>query len=159
MNTRRCGPLMIIRCPLMRSDCGRFNFEYINETLTGGATDRRITSYFSNSRWRCKRGCRRGVWLSLLTPFADALPLGAIDALNGAAHCPTDQPATARHPLAPWRALSDAEPFSAATAGTMLAAPTGQPLSFQHPAVQRQPSRKIFAIQSCISGLARLGIH
>ena len=55
-----------------------FNFEYINETLTGGAQPR-ITSYFSNSPLAMRHEPATGRVAELLAPFADALPDGAVE--------------------------------------------------------------------------------
>ena len=49
-----------------------FNFEYINDTLTGGAQSR-ITSYFSNSVLAMQEGPASGRVAALLAPFAEAL--------------------------------------------------------------------------------------
>lgn len=51
-----------------------FNFEYINDTLTGGAQPR-ITSYFSNSPLAMEEGPAKGAVATLLAPFnGDLLP-------------------------------------------------------------------------------------
>jgi len=55
-----------------------FNFDYINETITGG-TQKRITSYFSNSVLGMGQGPATGRVLELLQPFADELLPGAIE--------------------------------------------------------------------------------
>lgn len=55
-----------------------FNFEFINETITGGAQPR-ITSYFSNSSLGLQPGPAQGQVRELLTPFAATLPPGALD--------------------------------------------------------------------------------
>ncbi|MEM1074888.1 MAG: extracellular solute-binding protein [Pseudomonadota bacterium] len=55
-----------------------FNFEYINDTLTGGAQPR-ITSYFSNSGLAFVPGRATGRVAELLAPFAGTLPDGTID--------------------------------------------------------------------------------
>lgn len=55
-----------------------FNFEFINETLTGGAQPR-ITSYFSNSVLGMQEGAATGDVAALLTPYADDLPPGTLD--------------------------------------------------------------------------------
>jgi peptide/nickel transport system substrate-binding protein len=54
-----------------------FNFEYINEALTGGALPR-ITSYFSNSELAMQPGPAPAPVADLLTPFANDLPEGAL---------------------------------------------------------------------------------
>lgn len=55
-----------------------FNFEFINETMTGGAQPR-ITSYFSNSPLGMQDGPAAGKVLELLEPFAADLPPGALE--------------------------------------------------------------------------------
>jgi len=56
-----------------------FNFEFINQTLTGGVQPR-ITSYFSNSVLGMTPGApAEGPELALLAPFADSLLPGAIE--------------------------------------------------------------------------------
>jgi len=54
-----------------------FNFEYINDTLTGGAQPR-ITSYFSNSQLAMKPGLAKGRVAELLEPFKDNLLPGVM---------------------------------------------------------------------------------
>ena len=55
-----------------------FNFEYINDTLTGGAQPR-ITSYFSNSVLGLEPGPAHGRVAELLLPYQDTLPVGALE--------------------------------------------------------------------------------
>jgi peptide/nickel transport system substrate-binding protein len=55
-----------------------FNFEYINETITGGAQPR-ITSYFSNSDLGLQPGPATGRVAEFLAPFAGTLPPGALE--------------------------------------------------------------------------------
>lgn len=55
-----------------------FNFEFINDTMTGGAQPR-ITSYFSGSDLAMLPGPAQGRVLDLLTPFAATLPADTID--------------------------------------------------------------------------------
>ena len=75
MNTRR-APLddWRVREALILA----FNFEFINDTLTGGRQPR-ITSYFSNSELAMRPGPATGAVRELLLPFADDLPPGALD--------------------------------------------------------------------------------
>lgn len=54
-----------------------FNFEYINDTLTGG-TQPRITSYFSNSQLAMKPGAADADVAALLAPFSRDLLPGAL---------------------------------------------------------------------------------
>lgn len=55
-----------------------FNFEYINETITGSAQPR-ITSYFSNSHLGLRLGPASGRVADYLMPFAAALLPGTVD--------------------------------------------------------------------------------
>ncbi|MGJ8617426.1 MAG: extracellular solute-binding protein [Sulfitobacter sp.] len=55
-----------------------FNFEYINETLTGGALPR-ITSYYSNSQLAMQQGAAPDEVAELLAPFADDLLPGTLE--------------------------------------------------------------------------------
>lgn len=55
-----------------------FNFEYINDTLTGGAQPR-ITSYFGNSLLGMREGPASDKVRDLLTPFADDLLPGTLE--------------------------------------------------------------------------------
>lgn len=55
-----------------------FNFEFINQTQTGGKQDR-ITSYFSNSVLGMRDGAASGKVAALLAPYADDLLPGALD--------------------------------------------------------------------------------
>nr|WP_170120295.1 extracellular solute-binding protein [Rhodovulum kholense] len=75
MNTRR--PIFAdwrVRDAMMLA----FNFEFINQTLTGG-TQPRIASYFSNSELGMRPGPAQGKVRDLLEPFADSLLPGALD--------------------------------------------------------------------------------
>lgn len=55
-----------------------FNFEYINDTVTGGAQPR-ITSYFSNSELAMQSGKASDTVRALLEPFKDHLLPGALE--------------------------------------------------------------------------------
>ncbi|WP_299963024.1 extracellular solute-binding protein [uncultured Roseobacter sp.] len=75
MNTRR-APFddWRVRAAMIQA----FNFEYINDTLTGGAQPR-ITSYFSNSALAMQEGRATGAVADLLQPFAQDMPPGALE--------------------------------------------------------------------------------
>ncbi|WP_181711260.1 extracellular solute-binding protein [Roseovarius sp. TE539] len=75
MNTRR-PPLddWRVRDALIHA----FNFEYINDTLTGGRQPR-ITSYFSNSELGMRPGPATGRVRDLLMPYKDELLPGALE--------------------------------------------------------------------------------
>lgn len=55
-----------------------FNFEYMNDTITGGRQNR-IASYFSNTELAMRPGPATGKVLQLLAPFRDDLLPGVID--------------------------------------------------------------------------------
>lgn len=55
-----------------------FNFEYINDTMTGGVQPR-ITSYYSSSSLAMRPGPAEGRVRDLLAPFADSLPPGVLE--------------------------------------------------------------------------------
>ncbi len=55
-----------------------FNFEFINDTITGGAQPR-ITSYFSGSNLAMEPGAASGRVGELLLPYADGLPPGTLE--------------------------------------------------------------------------------
>ena len=55
-----------------------FNFEFINDTITGGAQPR-ITSYFSGSDLAMQPGPARGQVKDLLLPYADILLPGTLE--------------------------------------------------------------------------------
>ena len=75
MNTRR-APFddWRVRDALIKA----FNFEYINDTLTGNAQPR-ITSYFSNSILGMIEGPAQGRVAEFLLPYQDTLPVGAME--------------------------------------------------------------------------------
>lgn len=75
MNARR-APFDDIR--VREALIAAFNFEYINDTLTGG-TQPRITSYFSNSPLAMTQGEAQGRVAELLAPFAESLPPGTLE--------------------------------------------------------------------------------
>ena len=121
MNTRR-APFddWRVRDALIQA----FNFEFINETLTGGALPR-ITSYFSNSSLAMQPGPAPADVAALLAPFADSLPPGAID---GYALPVSDGTARNRAGIRAAMKQLQAAGFSAED-GTMRA-PDGTALSF-----------------------------
>ncbi|MCF2870627.1 extracellular solute-binding protein [Octadecabacter sp. G9-8] len=74
MNTRRDQfDDILVRDAMMHA----FNFEFINDTITGGVQPR-ITSYFSNSPLAMQDGPATGRVLEFLEPFADDIPADAI---------------------------------------------------------------------------------
>jgi peptide/nickel transport system substrate-binding protein len=102
-----------------------FNFEFINETLTGGALPR-ITSYFSNSELAMRPGPAEPEVAALLAPYAQSLLPGTIE---GYALPVSDGSARNRAGIrAAMQALQEAG-FSA-EGGTMRD-PSGKPLAFR----------------------------
>lgn len=148
MNTRR-APFddWRVREAMMHA----FNFEYINDALTGGAQDR-ITSYFSNSVLGMRDGPAEGRVREFLEPFADELLPGAID---GYALPVSDGSARNRAGI---RAAIDlmAEAGFTVEDGVMMT-PDGQPMKFEillsQGAGEPQSIADIF-----VESLARMGI-
>ncbi|MBL4767835.1 MAG: hypothetical protein JKY94_08990, partial [Rhodobacteraceae bacterium] len=75
MNTRRA---MFANWRVREALMLAFNFEFINDTMTGGAQPR-ITSYFSNSELAMLPGPATGHVRTLLEPFAKDLLPGALE--------------------------------------------------------------------------------
>ncbi|SDY26143.1 extracellular solute-binding protein [Citreimonas salinaria] len=102
-----------------------FNFEYVNDALTGGAQER-ITSYFSNSVLGMDDGPAEGRVREFLEPFADQLLPGA---LEGYALPVSDGSARNRAGI---RAAIDlmAEAGYVIEDGVMMT-PDGQPMKFE----------------------------
>ncbi len=134
-----------------------FNFEFINETLTGGALPR-ITSYFSNSELAMAEGPAEGRVRALLEPFAEELPPGT---LEGYALPVSDGSARNRRGIrAAMKLLAEAG-YAAGDDGVMRNA-AGEPLSFsilvsKGSAQDIQGSEKIADLY--IGALERLGIQ
>jgi peptide/nickel transport system substrate-binding protein len=128
-----------------------FNFEYINDTMTGGAQPR-ITSYFSNSTLAMQDGPATGRVLELLTPFADTLLPGAMD---GYALPQSDGTARNRKNLRRATALLAEAGWSVQNG--ILANAAGQPLSFD--VVLRQGAGDLQSVVDIYArALERLGI-
>lgn len=75
MNTRR-PPFDDWR--LREAMIAAFNFEYINDALTGGSLPR-ISSYFSNSELAMQPGPAKGAVLAALAPYSDHLLPGTLE--------------------------------------------------------------------------------
>jgi peptide/nickel transport system substrate-binding protein len=128
-----------------------FNFEFINETLTGGAQPR-ITSYFSNSPLAMSDGPATGRVAELLAPFKDSLPAGA---LEGYALPVSDGSARNRSGIRAAMQALEAAGFSAQD-GTMRDS-AGTPLAFS--ILMSKGSTENMAIAELyIQALKRLGI-
>ena len=123
MNTRR--PVFAdwrVRDALIHA----FNFEFINQTLTGG-TEPRITSYFSNSVLGMREGPAQGRVREFLEPFADSLPPGAIEGY--ALPVSNGRPANRRNLRIAFTRLEEAG-WRVADDGVLRNA-EGQPFSFE----------------------------
>ncbi len=128
-----------------------FNFEYINDTLTGGAQPR-ITSYFSNSQLGMRDGPATGKVRALLEPFEEDLLPGA---LEGYTLPVSDGTARNRRNLA--RAIDlMAEAGWTIQDGKMKNA-EGQPLTFEI-LLQQGQSENVSMAQIFIQSLERIGI-
>ncbi len=148
MNTRR-APFDDIR--VREAMIAAFNFEFINETLTGGAQPR-ITSYFSNSPLAMAKGPATGRVAALLEPFKESLPAGA---LEGYALPVSDGSARNRSGIgAAMEALTKAG-FSAQD-GTMRDA-QGTPLAFSI-LLSKGSTENMAIAELYIQALKRLGI-
>ncbi|EEB85716.1 extracellular solute-binding protein [Roseobacter sp. GAI101] len=149
MNTRR-GPFDDIR--VREALIAAFNFEYINETLTGGAQPR-ITSYFSNSPLAMEPGPAGAQVADMLAPFKDTLPEGTIE---GYALPVSDGSARNRAGIrAAMKALEDAG-FTAQD-GTMRDN-AGQPLRFAI-LLSKGSTENMAIAELYIQALKRLGIE
>ena len=149
MNTRR-APFDDIR--VREALIAAFNFEYINETLTGGAQPR-ITSYFSNSPLAMEPGPAGAQVADMLAPFKDTLPEGTID---GYALPVSDGSARNRAGIrAAMKALEDAG-FTAQD-GTMRDN-AGQPLRFAI-LLSKGSTENMAIAELYIQALKRLGIE
>jgi peptide/nickel transport system substrate-binding protein len=128
-----------------------FNFEFINETLTGGAQPR-ITSYFSNSPLAMSDGPATGRVAELLAPFKDSLPAGALD---GYALPVSDGSARNRSGIRAAMQALEAAGFSAQD-GTMRDS-AGTPLAFSI-LMSKGSTENMATAELYIQALKRLGI-
>ncbi len=128
-----------------------FNFEFINDTLTGGRQPR-ITSYFSNSVLGLRAGFARGKVAELLEPYKDQL---RPEAIEGYALPVSDGSARNRKNIrTAMKLLTDAG-YSVQD-GKMIGA-DGKQLSFE--VLLRQGGQENQAIMDIyINALERLGI-
>ncbi len=129
-----------------------FNFEFINDTLNGGA-EPRIASYFSNSVLGMSHGPARGRVRELLEPFADDLPPGA---LTGYALPVSDGSPANRKNLRRAMELMEQAGWRVGPQGVMRNA-AGEPFTFEillnQGATETQQIVDIY-----VQGLRRLGI-
>ncbi|WP_299148919.1 extracellular solute-binding protein [uncultured Tateyamaria sp.] len=101
-----------------------FNFEYINDTLTGGAQPR-ITSYFSNSSLAMDPGPAKGRVAELLAPFNGNLLPGVMEG-----YALPESDGTLRNRAGLRRALALMEEAGWTTQNGKLADADGNPLTF-----------------------------
>lgn len=129
-----------------------FNFEYINDTLTGGAQPR-ITSYFSNSDLAFLAGDASGKVAELLAPFAENL---LPDTLTGYTFPQTDGSLRNRKGIRRAMALLNEAGWTADD-GVMRNA-DGTPLAFTILLSQDSSENKAIA-DLYVSALSRLGVQ
>ncbi|WP_193082533.1 extracellular solute-binding protein [Pseudooceanicola spongiae] len=149
MNTRR-APFDDIR--VRDALIHAFNFEYINETITGGRQPR-ITSYFSHSNLSMQPGPATGRVKELLEPFASELPEGA---LEGYALPEGDGSARNRKNLALAAAELEAAGWGVENGKRVNAA--GQPLTFNI-LLRQGDQQNQSIIDIYLKALERLGIE
>ena len=149
MNTRK-APFddMRVREAMIQA----FNFEYISETLTGGALAR-ISSYYANSSLAMEPGAAPPAVAALLAPYGDALPP---DTLEGYALPQADGSARNRAGIRAAMAALQEAGYSAADG--VMRGPDGAPLSFR--ILLPKGNRENIAIAELyIQALDRLGIR
>lgn len=129
-----------------------FNFEFINDTLTGGAQPR-ITSYFSNSVLAMEPGPVTGQVADLLTPFRADLPP---DTLEGYALPVSDGSARNRRGIR--RAMALLEEAGWTAPDGVMQNTDGTPLAFTLLIAQNSSEDRAVA-DLYKSALERLGIE
>jgi len=128
-----------------------FNFEFINQTQTGGAQPR-ITSYFSNSVLGMRDGPATGRVAELLQPFAGDLLPGALD---GYSLPVSDGSVRNRANITRARDLLAAAGWT--VQGGVLKNAAGKPFSFEILLAQGSAENKAI-IDIYVEALQRLGI-
>jgi peptide/nickel transport system substrate-binding protein len=128
-----------------------FNFEHINEALTGGVQPR-ITSYFSNSPLAMRDGPATGRVRDFLEPFADQIPE---DALSGYALPVSD--GTERNRAGITAALDLMEQAGWTVQDGVMADAQGNPFTFEI-VLQSGSDENQTIIDIYVQSLARLGI-
>ncbi|WP_407943401.1 extracellular solute-binding protein [Marimonas lutisalis] len=128
-----------------------FNFEYMNDTITGGRQTR-ISSYFSGTELGMRPGPAEGRVRALLEPFAEGLPPGALD---GYALPASDGTVRNRKNLR--QALRLLEEAGWRADQGVLKNASGAPLSFQILLPQGASEKQAFA-NIFVKALERLGI-
>ncbi|XDB00256.1 extracellular solute-binding protein [Sulfitobacter sp. LCG007] len=128
-----------------------FNFEFINDTMTGGAQPR-ITSYFSGSELAMRPGPATGKVAELLAPFAADLPPGT---LEGYALPVSDGSARNRKGIS--RALDLLREAGWSAEGGSMRDASGQPMTFAI-LLQQGSSENMAVAELYTRALERLGI-
>ncbi|MEP0961595.1 MAG: extracellular solute-binding protein [Roseobacter sp.] len=129
-----------------------FNFEYINDTLTGGAQPR-ISSYFSNSQLAFLPGGATGKVAELLAPFTSDLPPGT---LEGYTFAQTDGSLRNRKGIR--RAMSLLEDAGWSPQEGIMRNANGKALSFTI-LLSQNSSENIAITDLYVNALSRLGIE
>jgi peptide/nickel transport system substrate-binding protein len=128
-----------------------FNFEFINEALTGGAQPR-ITSYFANSPLAMRPGPAEGRVRDFLEPYADQIPE---DALTGYALPASD--GTERNRAGITAALDLMEQAGWTVQDGVMADAQGRPFTFEI-VLQSGSDETQTIIDIYVQALDRLGI-
>lgn len=149
MNTRR-APFDDIR--VRDALIHAFNFEYINDTMTGGRQPR-ITSYFSNSELAMDHGPAEGRVRDLLSDWQGTIPEGALEGYD----LPVSD-GSARNRGNIRTALALLEEAGYVVKDGVMTGPDGRPLSFE--ILLRQGATEDQAvIDLYLKALERLGIR
>jgi len=128
-----------------------FNFEFINDAMTGGAQPR-ITSYFSNSPLAMQNGPATGRVMEMLEPFADSIPA---DAISGYALPVSDGSERNRANIG--AALDLMEQAGYTVQDGVMADANGTPFTFEI-LLQTGSSENQSMIDMYVESLSRLGI-
>lgn len=128
-----------------------FNFEYINETMTGSRQPR-ITSYFSNSELGMSHGPAEGRVREMLEPFADDLLPGALDG-----YAVPEGDGTARNRSNIRAAMDRMEEAGWTVQDGVMKNAAGQPFSFEIVLAQGSGEEQSI-IDIFVQALTRMGI-
>lgn len=128
-----------------------FNFEFINDTVTGSAQPR-ITSYFSNSPLAMEEGPATGRVLEFLEPFADSIPA---DAISGYTLPVSD--GSERNRAGITAALSLMETAGYTIQDGVMKGPDGEPFTFEI-LLQTGGSENTTIIDMFTQSLSRIGV-
>ena len=128
-----------------------FNFEFINEAMTGSAQPR-ITSYWSNSPLGMSHAPATGRVLEFLEPFAATLPQGAIDGYS----LPVSD-GSERNRAATGAALAQMMDAGWTVQDGIMADENGNPFTFEI-LLQTGASENQAIIDMYVESLARIGV-